>query len=119
DRLVSYDFASEVCGLFRAWHDERALRPHAPWRQLSLAIAYATEAHLFISDLHQSPFNVGTRLELEDFTQEQVGELNRRYGSPLGNDDAVQRFFQLLGGHPYLVRCGLHRMVNDGLRLEE
>src|SRR5262249_23091978 len=124
DRLFPYPFASEVFGLFRSWHNERALRPHAPWRQLSLAIAYATEAHLFISDLHQSPFNVGTRLELEDFTLEQVGELNGRYGSasgspPLENEAAVKRYFDLLGGHPYLVRCGLHRMVSDGLGIEE
>ena len=51
DRLFAYPFASEVFGLFRSWHNERALRPYAPWRQLTLAIAYATEAHLFISEL--------------------------------------------------------------------
>jgi len=31
-----------------------------------MAIAYATEAHMFITDMNQSPFNVGTRLSLAD-----------------------------------------------------
>src|SRR5205814_9448331 len=83
DRLFDHSYAGDLFALFRAWHNERALDPTGPWARLTLAIAYATEAHLFISDLNQSPFNVGTRLELSDFTGQQVTELNRRYGSPL------------------------------------
>jgi len=117
DRLFTCDFGSEVFGLFRSWHNERALNPTGPWRRLTLAIAYATEAHLFITDLNQSPFNVGTRLLLEDFTFERVAELNRRYGSPLPDKAEVARYFRLVGGHPYLVRRGLHEMVAHGLEL--
>ena len=87
DRLFTCPFASEVFGLFRTWHNERAVDPTAPWGRLTLAIVYATEAHLFITDQNQSPFNVGTRLELKDFSIEQVGELNTRYGSPLAGAD--------------------------------
>src|SRR5206468_9769560 len=83
DRLFNCPFSDVVFGLFRSWHNERSLNPEGPWGRLTLAIAYATEAHLFITDLNQSPFNVGTRLTLDDFTLEQVAELNRRYGSPL------------------------------------
>jgi hypothetical protein len=72
DRLFSCPFATEVFGLFRSWHDERAFEPEGPWAQLTLAIAYSTEAHLFITDVNQSPFNVGTRLALEDFTLAQI-----------------------------------------------
>src|SRR5437588_3089536 len=115
DRLFHPEFAPEVFGLFRSWHNERALNPTGPWAQLTLAIAYATEEHLFITDLHQSPFNVGTRLTLEDFTIEQVTDLNHRYGSPLRDPEAVQRFFAVVGGHPYLVRRGLHEMVTRAL----
>ncbi len=117
DRLFTCDFGSEVFGLFRSWHNKRALDPTGPWRRLTLAIAYATEAHLFITDLNQSPFNVGTRLQLEDFTFEQVAELNSRYGSPLRDKAEVARFFRLVSGHPYLVRQGLYEMVSDGLTI--
>jgi DNA-binding winged helix-turn-helix (wHTH) protein len=113
DRLFSCEFASEVFGLFRSWHNARSLDPRGPWPRLTLAMAYATEAHLFITDVHQSPFNVGTRLVLEDFTVEQMVELNRRYGSPL-SDAELDHFFQLVGGHPYLARCGLHEMAAHG-----
>ncbi|HWS88595.1 MAG TPA: AAA-like domain-containing protein [Pyrinomonadaceae bacterium] len=118
DRLFTCPFGSEVFGLFRTWHNERAVDPEAPWGRLTLAIAYATEAHLFITDQNQSPFNVGTRLELRDFTPEQVAELNARTGSPLRDAAEVGRFYRLLGGHPYLVRRGLHEMVTGGLALD-
>jgi len=119
DRLFSCDFGSEVFGLFRSWHNERALNPQAPWRRFTLAIAYATEAHLFITDLNQSPFNVGTRLALEDFTIDQVGKLNLDYGSPLCDPSEVARYFHLVNGHPYLVRRGLHEMAAHGLSLSD
>jgi AAA-like domain len=119
DRLFTCAFGSEVFGLFRSWHNERALDPRGPWRRFTLAIAYATEAHLFITDLNQSPFNVGTRLALGDFIFEQVAELNRRYGSSLRERADVARYFRLVGGHPYLVRRGLHEIAAHGLKLPD
>lgn len=117
DRLFSTNFGSEVCGLFRSWHNERVLDAGSPWCRLTLAIAYATEAHLFIRDLNQSPFNVGTRLSLTDFTLEQVAELNRRYGGPLRGAAEIERFYQLVAGHPFLVRRALQEMVSQELTL--
>jgi AAA-like domain len=112
DRLFSFAFGSEVFGLFRSWHNERSLDPDGPWQKLTLAIAYATEAHLFITDMNQSPFNVGTRLVLHDFTEQQVKELNARYGYPLKDDAELSRFYGLLGGQPYLTRRGLHELAS-------
>lgn len=119
DRLFSCGFGSEIFGLFRSWHNRRALDPKGPWSRLTLAIAYATEAHLFITDLNQSPFNVGTRLMLEDFTPEEVWELNRRYGAPLQNEEELERFYRLLGGQPYLTRQGLYQMAAHATRLAD
>lgn len=117
DRLFTCTFGSEVFGLFRSWHNARSLDPDGPWRNLTMAIAYATEASLFISDLNQSPFNVGTRLALDDFTLDQVLELNRRYDSQLKDQTEVNAFYNLLSGHPYLVRKGLHEMASHGTTL--
>lgn len=115
DRLFGCAFGSEIFGLFRSWHNRRALEPDGPWSRLTLAISYSTEPHLFITDLNQSPFNIGTRLRLEDFTPEQTAELNRRYGGPLRNADEEARFTDLVNGHPYLTRRGLDEMVARGL----
>lgn len=111
DRLFVTPFGSEVFGLIRSWHNERALDPSGPWSKLTIGIAYATEAHLFITDINQSPFNVGTRLVLEDFTPAQVAEMNRRYGQPIKSDEEMTRFYRLVGGHPYLVRRGLDELA--------
>jgi hypothetical protein len=111
DRLFSCDFGGEVFGLFRSWHNKRSLDPEGPWRHLTLAIAYATEAHLFITDVNQSPFNVGTRLALDDFTIDQVEELNRRHNSPLRTSAEVARLHSLVGGHPFLVRRSLNELA--------
>lgn len=119
DRLFVCDFASEVFGLFRSWHNERSLDPSGPWRKLTMAIGYATEAHLFISDINQSPFNVGTRLSLQDFTLDQVAELNRRYGLPLKEGGELMRFYKLLGGQPYLVRRGLDELLRQNIGLDQ
>ena len=118
DRLFVYPFASEVFGLFRSWHNARSLEPDGPWSRLTLAIAYATEAHLFITDVNQSPFNVGTRLALEEFNFDQVADLNRRHGAPLPTHKDLIHFYELVGGHPYLVRRALHEMASRGLTFE-
>jgi DNA-binding winged helix-turn-helix (wHTH) protein len=119
DRLFNYDYASEIFGLLRSWHNLRALEPAGPWRRLTLALAYATESHLFITDLNQSPFNVGLQLTLEDFTIAQVAELNRRYAGPLRDEAEIGRFYKLIGGHPYLAQRGLYEMRKRGIELAE
>jgi len=119
DRLFTCAFGSDVFGLFRSWYNARALDPESPWRRLTLAICYATEAHLFITDLNQSPFNVGTRVRLQDFGPTQVQQLNRLYGQPLTHKGEFEAFTKLLGGHPYLVRRGLHEMVARQVSMEE
>jgi hypothetical protein len=110
DRLFGCKFASEVFGLLRSWHEARSLEPTGPWSRLSMIIVHATEPHLFIQNLNQSPFNVGAKIVLQDFTLDQVMELNRRYDSPIKGAQDVKRYYQLVGGSPYLVRRGLQEL---------
>ena len=119
DRLFETPDASEVFGLFRSWHNKRSLDPQGPWSRLTLAIAYATEAHLFITDVNQSPFAVGTQVTLEDFTREETAELNRRHGSPLQTEGEIAQFYALVGGHPLLIRQGLLSLASRSIETEE
>ena len=118
DRLFQFPFGTEVFRLFRSWHNRRALDPNGSWSRLTLVMAYATEAHLFIQDVNQSPFNVGTRLKLSDFTPAQVAELNARYNNPLPNEAALERLYALLNGHPYLTRRALSAMQSHQLAID-
>jgi class 3 adenylate cyclase len=119
DRLFSCDFCSEVCGLFRSWHNARANDPDGPWRNLTQILCYATEAHLLIPDLNQSPFNVGVRVPLQDFSDAELHRLNELYGRPLRDEGEATRFQALLGGQPYLARRGLHEMVVRQLNMND
>jgi hypothetical protein len=117
DKLFAAPFASDFFGLVRSWHNSRSTEPDGPWHKLTVVIAYATEAHLFIQDLNQSPFNVGRRLELEDFNRQQVVDLNGRYGSPLRTYQEVEALQELIGGHPYLTRQALDVLATGKLDL--
>ena len=119
DRLFTCPFGGEVFGLFRSWHNARALDPESPWHRFTQIICYATEAHLFITDINQSPFNIGTHVALHDFTPEETRRLNTLYGGPLASDDEFLLFHRLFGGQPYLTRRALHELVSRPTTLAE
>ena len=110
DRLFPLPFGSEVFGLLRSWHNRRTLDPDGPWSRLTIALAYATEAHLFITDPNQSPFNVGVRLQLTDFTQNEVRQLSERYGV-----HQWEPLYDLLSGQPFLTRRGLEVLASGAM----
>lgn len=114
DRLFTSPFASEFFSLLRSIHNQRATEDRFRWDRLSIAIVYATEAHLFIKDINLSPFNIGTRFSLEPFTPAEVDDLNRRYGGPLQTQTQLDAFYRWTGGHPFLVRRSLHELATKG-----
>jgi hypothetical protein len=116
DRLLETPYSNDFFALLRAWHNNRALDP--AWYKLNIVIVIATEPYLLISDPNQSPFNVGLRLDLEDFDRNQVQELNSRHGSPVDTKD-FETFFNLFGGHPYLMRKALYTIVADRWKLTD
>ena len=118
DRIFSCSFANEFFAILRSWHNERALFPDTVCSRLTVTVAYAREAHILITDANQSPFNVGTRIVLGDFSRSEVLELNRRYGTPL-QDDELDEFYDLLGGQPFLTQCGLYELAFKGRTLKE
>jgi len=119
DRLFSHSYSSELFGMIRSWHNARALNSEGPWGKLSVALVYATEARLFIADLNQSPFNIGARLEMEDFSLVDIADLNRRHQNPLKSDEEERRLYDLVGGHPFLVRLSFNQLVSERLGLAE
>jgi hypothetical protein len=113
DKLFTAPFASDFFGLVRSWHNSRSTEPGGPWGKLTVVIAYATEAHLFIQDLNQSPFNVGRKLQLDDFNLQQTIDLNGRYGSPLSSYAETEALFGLIGGQPFLTRSALDSLATS------
>ncbi|MBS1723100.1 MAG: AAA-like domain-containing protein [Armatimonadetes bacterium] len=116
DRLFGQDYADDFFGLLRSWHNRRALDTKGDWKKLSLVLSYATEAHLFIADMNQSPFNVGVKLKVSDFSQEEVGSLAERYDIPGGQHQTD--VFEITSGQPYLTRRSF-AFLSQGQTIEE
>ncbi len=114
DKILPYPFRDDVFALLRSWHSDRRVNIGDPCDRLTLVLSYSTEPYLFIKDIHQSPFNVGEKIFLEDFNLEQLRDLNHRYGSPLYQGE-LDDFLQFTGGQPYLTRSALNEMVNHNL----
>lgn len=119
DQLLATSFYNEFFGLLRSWHNLRATDER--WEKLSTIMVISTEPYLLISDSHQSPFNVGMNLYLQDFNSNQIQDLNQRHGSPVKGtefDELVHSF----GGHPFLTRKALYLLVVEKIswqRLKE
>jgi len=112
DRIFDTPFRSDFFSMLRSWHNSR--QTNSLWKQMDLVLVTSTEPYQLIEDLNQSPFNVGEVIELVDFTQEQVTELNRRHDNPLTPVE-VEKLMVLLGGHPYLVRRALYLVASGRL----
>jgi hypothetical protein len=107
--LLHTPFYQDFFGLVRSWHNRRS---REEWEKFNLVLVISTEPYLLIDDVSQSPFNVGLKLELADFSEAQVRDLNRRHGSPVA-EPHLPPFMTLLNGHPYLTRKALYTMVTE------
>lgn len=119
DRLFEAEYRSDFFAMLRGWHNNRAspVPLFRPWKQLDLALVTATEPYHLIANLNQSPFNVGEVIPLDDFSAEQVADLNQRHGAPLA-PGLLAQLMALLHGHPYLVRRALYLVAGGQMPVE-
>ena len=116
ESIFDTPFRTDFFSMLRSWHNSR--QPGTVWKKLDLVLVTSTEPYQLISDLNQSPFNVGEVVELGDFTSEQVHQLNGLHGTPLSPPDE-RRLYDLLGGHPYLVRRALYLIASGRMAAAE
>jgi AAA domain-containing protein len=112
DVLLTKPFYNEFFGLIRSWHNKRAFDDR--WGKLSMVLSISTHPSLLIDDISQSPFNVGLTIQLRDFSELQVRDLNARHGVPVKKDE-IPAVMALLGGQPYLVRQALYILVERNI----
>ncbi len=115
DRLLPEPAAAEVLALFRSLHNQRALPGNTPWKTLTVVLAYATEPRLYETNPNLSPWNVGLKLDVTDFTREELAELNSRWDAPLRSRRDLDACWSLLGGHPYLSSMALSHLRRERL----
>src|SRR5262249_9984584 len=94
DAIFRTSFSADFFAMFRSWHGLRAHPTRRSWKHLDIILSTSTEPQFFIDRPHESPFNVGVTLPLDDFQVDQVARLNGLHPRPLGEVD-VKRLYAL------------------------
>ena len=102
--FINENICQDFLGMLRSWND-RASRNYL-WQKLRLVISYAPNTDIKINP-NQSPLNIGTVIELPEFTLEQVQQFAEIYQL---NWDVFQirELMNMVGGHPYLIELTIH-----------
>jgi hypothetical protein len=110
DHLFQYsEVVDDFLSLLRAVHE--AAKHRQVWQKLRLILVHSTDVYIPLN-IHQSPFNVGQRIELPEFLPEQVHDLAQRHGFDW-EAAQVQQLMDMVGGHPYLVRVALYHLAQQ------
>lgn len=102
------EISEDFFGLLRFWHERAKSRPL--WKQLRLVVAYSTEIYIPLN-INQSPFNVGVRVELPEFSftqTQQFAQLYQLYWTPT----QIQQLMEMVGGHPKLLKMAFTHLKN-------
>ncbi|MEH2167363.1 MAG: AAA-like domain-containing protein, partial [Nostoc sp.] len=107
DSTLSLDFTDDFFIAIRYLYVARATNPE--FGRLSFVLMGVATPGDLISDAKRTPFNIGQRVDLTDFTFEEALPLAEGLG--LSSDEAKQVLRWVLkwtGGHPYLTQrlCG-------------
>ncbi|WP_395142695.1 AAA-like domain-containing protein, partial [Armatimonas sp.] len=98
--------------------DQRSNSPSEPnaWRQLTFCFAGAATPAQLTCDVRATPFNIGTRIELTDFTEQDALPLAQGF-APADSAQCGALIAQVVywtGGHPYLTQ----RLCSEVARAE-
>jgi hypothetical protein len=114
DAVRSLPFSTdEFFAGIRECYNRRSLDPQI--EQLTFCLLGVATPSDLIRDTRTTPFNIGRRIELSDFTEQEATPLIQG----LCADDAVgmallQRIIYWTGGHPYLTQRLCRAVANDG-----
>jgi WD40 repeat protein len=100
-RSLSFN-TDEFFAAIRACYNQRARDPAT--RQLSFALLGVATPTDLIQDVRTSPFNIGRRIQLRDFTRAEADRLTQALGPPHLARERLHRIFYWTSGHPYLTQ---------------
>ncbi len=102
DSTLNLDFSDDFFAALRAFYNGRA-RDAAFTRLTFVVLGVASPSDL-MKDRVRSPFNIGHRIELTDFTREEATKLARGFSvEEKTAERLLDRVLYWTGGHPYLT----------------
>src|SRR5262245_56534646 len=103
DSTLSLPFTDDFYAAIRYVYNARALVP--AFRRLSFVLLGVATPSDLISDRQRTPFNIGQRVEVTDFTYEEALPLADGFDlSPIQAQQVLQWVLDWTGGHPYLTQ---------------
>lgn len=99
--------------MLRHWYEK--INTSETWENLRLVISHSTDDYGRLG-IHQSPFNVGIPIKLEEFNIEQVQNLASRHG--LGRE-SILPLINIVEGHPYLLRLAFYHLYYQHISLQQ
>jgi WD40 repeat protein len=104
DSTISLPFADDFFAALRACFNARAT--DASFDRLTFALFGVASPDQLIKDQARTPFNIGKRIDLTDFTAGEAAKLS--VGLHIDPEEASERMARILywtGGHPYLTQA--------------
>jgi len=111
---VDRRLTDDLCGLLRSWLDD-AKRHNSPWKRFRLILSYTRQPK--VSNINQSPFNIGHLIRLRELTPAESATLASSYGLNL-DGPTLDSLRLLVGGHPALLGKGLLALAH-GLDIDQ
>jgi len=103
DSTLNLDFSDDFFAAIRACYNARASDP--AFKRLSFVLLGVATPDDLISDPARTPFNIGRRVDLTDFTPEEAHPLAAGLGyDSATNERILDRILYWTGGHPYLTQ---------------
>jgi AAA-like domain len=103
DTTLNLPFTDDFYVAIRYLYNARALVPE--YRRLSFVLIGVATPNDLISDPERTPFNIGQRIDLTDFTFEEALPLADGLGlQPAEARDVLRRVMYWTDGHPYLTQ---------------
>jgi hypothetical protein len=111
ERLLQLNGYDDFFSMLRHWHENQ---DEDTFARLDLVLVATLDLHRFTTRVTSSPFNVGQRLELNDFSLEETRLLAQAHNIP---PEVAERMHQLLGGHPWLTKLAFDACTSNKLRM--
>jgi WD40 repeat protein len=104
DSTIGLPFADDFFAALRACFNARAT--DASFERLTFALFGVASPDQLIKDQARTPFNIGKRIALTDFTMEEAQKLSTGlHADPAEASRRLRRILLWTGGHPYLTQA--------------
>ncbi len=106
-RSLSFSADAFFAGIRQCWN---ARSTEAQLKSLTFCLLGAALPGDLIRDARTTPFNMGRRIELRDFTLEEA----RPFADALGDETLLARVLHWTGGHPFLTQALCRDLLERG-----